>query len=57
MGTQHFLDLILPDEGGKIIALATPTKNGGVWFKYKRYDSPEDAATAATAFDAEGETV
>ena len=57
MGTQHFLDLILPDEGGKIIALATPTKNGGVWFKYKRYNSTEDAATAATAFDDEGETV
>ena len=57
MGTQQFLNLVLPEEGGKIIALATPTKNGGAWFRYKRYDSTEDAAAAAAAFDDEGETV
>ena len=57
MGTQQFLDLILPDEGDKIIALATPTKNGGTWFKYKSYNTSEEAAEAAITFDAEGETV
>ena len=57
MATQQFLDLVLPDKGGKIIALASPTKDGGVWFKYKRYDSTEEAATAAIHFDDLGETV
>jgi len=57
MGTQQFLELILPDEGSKLIALATPTGKGGVWFKYKKYDSAKDAADAAGFFDEQGETV
>ena len=57
MGTQPFLKLILPSEGGKILALATPLKDGGAWFKYKRYDSTDEAASAATLFDEQGETV
>ena len=51
MATQKFLRLILPDKGTKVIALATPTKNGGAWFKYKTYDSIDDAANAARVFD------
>jgi len=57
MGIQPFLKLILPSEGGKILALATPLKDGGAWFKYKRYDSTDEAASAATLFDEQGETV
>ena len=57
MATQNFLRLILPDKGTKVIALATPTKNGGAWFKYKTYDSIDDAANAARVFDDDGETV
>ncbi len=57
MATQQFLELILPEEGGKILALATPTKDGGAWFKYKKYDSAAEAAEAAVAFDGDGETV
>ena len=57
MATQKFLQLVLPDNGIKVIALATPTKNGGAWFKYKTYDNIDEAAAAATVFDDEGETV
>jgi len=57
MRTQQFLDLILPEKGNKIIALATPTGKGGVWFKYKKYDSALHAAQAAEFFDDQGETV
>jgi len=57
MGTQQFLELILPDAGSKLIAVATPTGKGGVWFKYKKYDSARDAALAAEFFDDQGETV
>ncbi len=57
MGIQQFLELVLPDSGAKIIALATPTGKGGVWFKYKKYDSAKDAALAAEFFDDQGETV
>ena len=57
MGIQQFLELVLPDSGAKIIALATPTGKGGVWFRYKKYDSAKDAALAAEFFDDQGETV
>lgn len=57
MGIQQFLGTVLPDKGAKIIALATPTEKGGVWFKYKKYDSAKDAALAAEFFDDQGETV
>lgn len=57
MATQKFLQLVLPDNGIKVIALATPTKNGGAWFKYKTYDNTDEAAAAAKVFDDEGETV
>ncbi|MGY8868069.1 MAG: hypothetical protein ACKVJK_20885 [Methylophagaceae bacterium] len=57
MATQQFLDLVLPDKGGKIIALASPTKDGGVWFKYKTYKTANEAADAVAYFDDLGETV
>jgi len=57
MGTQQFLELILPGEGKKVLALATPSNTGGIWFKYKSYDTAREAALAAEAFDAQSETV
>ena len=57
MKTQQFLDLVMPEQGGKVIALATPTKDGGVWFKYKTYKTANEAADAVAYFDDLGETV
>ena len=57
MGTQSFLELVLPFEGFKIIALAQPLESGGVWFKEKKYNTAKEAARAAVAFDGRGETV
>jgi len=57
MGTQEFLELIMPSEGKKILALATPAEHGGVWFKYKSYDTAREAAKLANIFDSKGETV
>jgi hypothetical protein len=57
MGTRDFLDLVLPFQGNKVIALAVPRQDGGVWFKYKSYKDAEAAARAAEIFDARGETV
>ena len=57
MGAQEFLDLVLPSQGIKVIALAVPKENGGVWFKYKSYPTAEAAARAAEVFDERGDTV
>ena len=57
MKTQQFLDLVMPEQGGKVIALATPTKDGGVWFKYKTYKTANETADAVAHFDDLGETV
>lgn len=57
MGTQEFLELVLPSEGNKIITLVKPFENGNTWFKYKAYPTAEEAARAALAFDQRGETV
>lgn len=57
MGTLQFLELVLPTDGEKIIALAKPADHGGTWFKYKNYPTAEEAARAAIDFDAQGETV
>ena len=57
MGTQEFLELVLPSEGNKIITLVKPLENGNTWFKYKAYPTAEEAARAALAFDQRGETV
>ena len=57
MGIQQFLELVVPDKGAKIIALATPTGRGNIWCKYKKYDSTKAAAAAAEFFDDNGETV
>ena len=58
MGTEQFLKLVLPDEGKKVLALATPTEDGKrVWFKYKTYTSVEQIAEAAVELDSRGETV
>lgn len=57
MGTKQFLELILPEEGNKILALAIPAQHGGVWFKYKTYPNAEELAKAAKFFDDKAETV
>ena len=57
MGTQEFLELVLPSEGNKIITLVMPTENGSSWFKYKAYPTAGEAARAALNFDQRGETV
>ena len=57
MGIYGFLEHVMPREGRKVIALAQPLENGRVWFKYKDYDTVEQAARAAENFDARGETV
>ena len=58
MGTQDFLELVTPEQGNKILALATPLPDGkGVWFKYRKYATAQEAAVAANQFDAQGETV
>ena len=57
MGTQEFLELVLPSEGGKIITLVKPTDNGSTYFKYKSYPTATEAAEAALLFDGRGETV
>ncbi|MDA9020236.1 DUF927 domain-containing protein [Flavimaricola sp.] len=57
MGAQEFFELVLPFQGIKVIALAVPNGNGGVWFKYKSYPTAEAAARAALVFDERGDTV
>ena len=57
MGTKAFFDLVLPETGTKIIALAIPAEHGGVWFKYKSYSTAEEAARAALYFNQNEETV
>lgn len=57
MGTQEFLELVLPAAGNKIITLVKPGDNGQTWFKYKAYPTAQEAARAAVAFDQNGETV
>ena len=57
MNTEQFLKRVLPDEGKKVLTLVMPTENGGSWFKYKSFDTAQQAAEAAIAFDAQGETV
>ena len=57
MGTQEFLELVLPTKGNKIITLVKPTANGNTWFKYKSYPTAREAAQAALLFDGQGETV
>lgn len=57
MGTQQFLELILPREGQKVLALVVPAEGGGTWFKYKNYQTVEDIARAAEHYDENGETV
>ena len=57
MATQQFLELVLPEKGLKILALATPNKNGGSWFKYRTYESIAEISEAASLLDQQGETV
>lgn len=57
MGTQQFLELVLPSQGNKIITLVMPGENGQSWFKYKAYPTAQEAARAALTFDQRGETV
>jgi hypothetical protein len=57
MGTEQFLELVLPEGGNKIITLVMPTENGNSWFKYKTYPTAKEAARAALNFDQRGETV
>lgn len=57
MGVQEFLELVLPSQGNKVLALAVPATDGGVWFKYKSYPTAEAAARAARNFDERGDTV
>lgn len=54
---KKFLELVLPEEGNKIITLVMPTENGNSWFKYKTYPTAGEAARAALNFDQRGETV
>ena len=57
MGTQQFLELVLPSQGNKIVTLVMPGENGQSWFKYKAYPTAQEAARAALTFDQRGETV
>lgn len=57
MGAQDFLELVLPSQGNKIIALAVPKGDGGTWFKYRSYPTAKAAARAAELFDERGDTV
>lgn len=57
MGTQEFLELVLPSQGNKVLALAVPKEDGSVWFKYKSYPTAEAAARAVKVFDERGDTV
>lgn len=57
MGAQDFLELVLPSQGNKIIALAVPKEDGGTWFKYRSYPTAKEAARAAEVFDERGDTV
>jgi len=58
MNTQDFFDFIMPEQGLRVIALATPKPDGsGQWFKYKKYTTNAKAAKAAHFFDGQGETV
>jgi len=57
MGAQEFLELVLPSQGNKIIALAVPKEDGGTWFKYRSYPTAKAAARAAEIFDERGDTV
>ena len=57
MDTGQFLERVLPKEGKKVLTLVMPTENGGSWFKYKSFDTAQQAAEAAVAYDAQGETV
>jgi hypothetical protein len=58
MEAKQFLDIVLPDKGNKVLALATPTTEGnGVWFKYKTYKTAQEVTVAAELFDEKAETV
>jgi hypothetical protein len=58
MNTQEFFDFIMPDQGYRVLALATPKTDGsGTWFKYRKYETNAKAASAALFFDSRGETV
>lgn len=57
MGTLDFLKLVLPFQGKTVLGLAQPRDGGGVWFKWKDYNTKEEAASAALYFDGRGETV
>jgi hypothetical protein len=56
MDTKSFLELVLPEQGHKVIALVTHTDKGARW-KYRTYPTAEAAARAALNFDINGETV
>jgi len=58
MEAKQFLDVVMPDKGNKVIALAYPTTEGkGVWFKYKTYKTTNEVTVGAELFDEKAETV
>ena len=58
MEAKQFLDVVMPDKGNKVIALAYPkTKGKGVWFKYKTYKTTNEVTVGAELFDEKAETV
>lgn len=57
MNTTEFLNLILPQQGNKILAIQRTSREGRPYFKYTEYPTADAAAEAASAMDARGETV
>lgn len=57
MDTLEFMKLVLPNTGFPVLGLATKSPNGHIWYKFKKYNSIEEAAASAVRFDANGETV
>jgi len=57
MRIEQFLGLVSPQNGKKIIAVATKHESGRTFFKYKSFDTVEQAAKAAQQLDNQGETV
>jgi hypothetical protein len=57
MDAQEFLELVLPSEGNKILALAETSSEGRTWFKYKTFPDTKALARAVRNFDSDGRTV